>query len=186
MCVLSSYDLHKATKKFIAFEDIKDIAMRLYKSSSFLRRKFCYLFRTSKCPPFELLNYSWSDKLKGVHWRALYSKTSHLNQPQVRTHNWCKDFVIPSGKNGVFIYLNRGSRSFGGSRRSDGWLFRAMLQNTSSSLITFRSKITHLITHLITHFHNIQQLLDIGAREYLVVKQIWRILKSFTLHSNDK
>ena len=95
VCVLSSYDLHKATKKFIAFEDIKDIAMRLYKSSSFLRRKFCYLFRTSKCPPFELLNYSWSDKLKGVHWRAQnYSKTLHLSQPQVRPHvqRFCNSF----------------------------------------------------------------------------------------------
>ena len=124
MCVLSSYDLHKATKKFIAFEDIKDIAMRLYKSSSFLRRKFCYLFRTSKCPPFELLNYSWSDKLKGVHWRAQnYSKTLHLSQPQVRPHDWCKDFVIPSGKKiWVFIYLNPGSRSFRGSRRSIRWM----------------------------------------------------------------
>ena len=97
VCVLSSYDLHKATKNFIAFEDIKDIAMRLYKSSTFLRRKFCYLFRTSKCSPFELLNYSWSDKLKGVHWRAQYLKMLHPSQPQVRSHDLCKD-LIPSGK----------------------------------------------------------------------------------------
>ena len=152
MCLLSSYDLHKATKKFIAFEDIKDIAMRLYKSSSFLRRKFCYLFRTSKCPPFELLNYSWSDKLKGVHWRAQnYSKTLHLSQPQVRPHDWCKDFVIPPEKKLEFLFtwILDLVLSEDPEDPSDGWLqlFSAMLQNkinTSSSLITFWSKITHL------------------------------------------